>query len=114
MPFLHVQTNQKVDPAVQQDLLTQATEQVSSMLGKSEDFFMSSFQTVDAMRFGGNDEPAAMFDLKGLGIPSESVKPLSKVICKLSSEILNVDKARTYVIVRNVDRGLWGWNDKVF
>lgn len=114
MPFLHVQTNQDVDAVARQQLLSQATEQVSKLLGKSEDFFMSSFQTVDAMRFGGNDEPAAMFELKGLGIPADSAEALTQMLCKLASEVLNVDKARTYVILTNVDRGMWGWNDKVF
>ncbi|MEM1294509.1 MAG: phenylpyruvate tautomerase MIF-related protein [Verrucomicrobiota bacterium] len=114
MPFLSVQTNQEVDPQTRQKLLTVATQQVSSVLGKSEEYFMASLQTVAAMRFGGSAEPTAMFDLKALEFPSEKAQEITNLLCKLSADILNVEKARTYVTFTSVERGMWGWNDKVF
>ena len=75
---------------------------------------MASLQAGQAMRFGGSEEPAAVFELKALGLPAEKADELTRILCELSSNVLKVEKSRTYVTFENVERGMWGWNDKVF
>ena len=114
MPFLQIQTNLEVSPADRDMLLTQASELVSTHLGKDEKYFMGLVQGGQSMSFGGSEAPLAFLQLKALGLPTDHTSELSAALCTLVTDTLAIPAERIYIEFSNVERGMWGWNGGVF
>lgn len=114
MPYLKIQTNQKLSESAEKEFLEKASATVSRELGKPESYVMVAIDPPRPMMFAGSDEPTAYLELKSIGLPASSTKDLSGVLCQLISEELSIDQDRVYIEFTNAERNMWGWNSSTF
>ena len=114
MPYLKIQTNQKLNESAEKVLLEKASAVVSRELGKPESYVMVAIDPPRPMMFAGTDDPTAYLELKSIGLPSSSTKDLSDTLCQLIAEELSIDQNRVYIEFANAERNMWGWNGTTF
>lgn len=114
MPLLRIQTNRPIDTTGQQALISQASQQVASLLGKPERYVMVSLEHNPAMLFGGSDEPLAYLELKSIGLPESKTAELSAGLAALLNEQLGLPADRIYIEFADAPRAMWGWNGGTF
>jgi phenylpyruvate tautomerase PptA (4-oxalocrotonate tautomerase family) len=114
MPYLSIQTNQKVDDSTGRELMRKASQAVSEILGKSENYVMVAMPQTVPLIFAGSDEPAAYLELKSIGLPTDATAKISQSLCALISAGLDVPQERIYIEFANAERSMWGWNGKTF
>ena len=114
MPYLNIQTNQKIDKAAGTSLLSSASKLVASELGKPESYVMVALETDIPMLFAGSDAPLAYLELKSIGLPEGKTATLSAALAKLMVETLGVSQERVYIEFANAKGAMWGWNGATF
>jgi phenylpyruvate tautomerase len=114
MPYLMIQTNRTVSPDKREPLLTAASRLLAKELGKPESYVMVSLNSDVPMLFAGTGEPAAYAELKSIGLPAGSTKPLSRAICDLLEQRLDISSGRVYIEFTDIKGSHWGWNGGTF
>ncbi len=114
MPYLMIQTNQTLDETVEKALLSKASKQVASELGKPESYVMVALEANVPMLFAGDDSPLAYLELKSIDLPEDKTRQLSIALCNLMEESAGISKERVYIEFTNVKRNMWGWNGSTF
>jgi phenylpyruvate tautomerase len=114
MPYVKIQVNQKVSPEQGRQLLGLTSQKVAKELSKPESYVMVELIDNTAMLFAGTDDPAAMVELKSIGLPSVLIRPLSKGISALLQEQLGIEPSRVYIEFTDVKGSFWGWNGATF
>lgn len=114
MPLLKILTNQSLDQAQQQQLLSDASQLVASELGKPENYVMVAIEPPVPMSFAGNTEPTAYLELKSIGLPESKTAGLSSALCGLIEKITGIKKDRVYIEFADAPRAMWGWNGGTF
>ncbi len=114
MPTLIVQTNVIVPPARRKPILEAFSSRLSELLGKPERYVMVILQTNEDMIFGADDGPMAYLELKSLGLPEGQTPHLSKALCALMEQQLNLPAHRVYIEFSSPPRHLFGWNGSTF
>lgn len=114
MPYLAIKTNAKLDSGKRKTLIKDASQTLSSQLGKAEDYIMISFDYCEDMVFDSSDEPLAYLELKSIGLPNSKTADLSESLCKLLALHLSVPAKRVYIEFSGPERHLWGWNGTTF
>lgn len=114
MPHLRIQTNQHLDPDSRQRLLAAASAGVGQALGKAERYVMVTVESDRSMRFAGDDAPCAYMELKSIGLPESRTPALSRALCDMMREQINVPPERVYIEFTNAKASLWGWNGATF
>ena len=113
MPFINTRTNQHLTPAQENTLKTRLGEAISLLPGKSETWLMLAFESDVHMAFSGSNAPCAMVDVEVYGTPdSASFDNLTKKICSILSEELQIEPDRIYVAYFPTKN--WGWNGQNF
>jgi len=114
MPYLKLQTNQKIEAADEADILKSLSQGVSEILGKSENYVMIVIDSGKPMQFAGNDAPCAYLELKSLGLPEDQTSGLSSRLCGLIEQLTGISQERIYIEFSNPPRQMWGWNGQTF
>jgi phenylpyruvate tautomerase len=114
MPYLKIQTNQRLDEAAQHALMKKASSAVAEQLGKPENYVMVTVQSGQAMLFAGSDGPLAYLELKSIGLPESATATLSASLCSLIAQELDIEKNRTYIEFADAPRHMWGWDGGTF
>jgi phenylpyruvate tautomerase len=114
MPYLKIQTNQKLDEAAQHALMKKASTTVAEQLGKPENYVMVTVQAGQTMLFAGSDGPLAYLELKSIGLPESATQEISDSLCTLMAQELDIEKNRTYIEFADAPRHMWGWNGDTF
>lgn len=114
MPYLSIETNQSINDAQKEALLTKASALVSKELGKAESYIMVSIAPTRPMMFAGKPESCAYLELKSIGLPESKTKSLSAALCALINGELGVETDRVYIEFSDEQRGMWGWNNSTF
>ncbi|MBS1212028.1 MAG: putative phenylpyruvate tautomerase [Proteobacteria bacterium] len=114
MPYVKIQVNRKVDTDQGRHLLGLASQKVAKELNKPESYVMVELAENTAMLFAGTDDPAAMVELKSIGLPSVLIRPLSKMLSVLLKEQLGIEPSRVYIEFTDVKGSFWGWNGATF
>lgn len=114
MPFLKIQTNQSLNDTQQQQLLNDASQLVSSELGKSENYVMVAIEPPVPISFAGSTEPTAYLELKSIGLPENKTQGLSTALCSLIEKNTGISKDRIYIEFADAPRAMWGWNGGTF
>lgn len=113
MPYIDVTTNVSLEKAEIEALKSDLGEAISLIPGKSESWLMVNVTESSNLFFKGSDAPCAMFDVSIFGsADSSAYDALTKRICSISGERLNVSPDRTYVKYSEYSR--WGWNNMNF
>lgn len=111
MPYLKMQTNQKLED---RELIKKLSAKVAEELGKSESYVMVAFEPELEMSFGGTNKPAAFIELKSIGLKESKTEKLSKMLCDFAKKELNVPKNRVYIEFSDAPGKMWGWNGGTF
>ncbi len=114
MPLLSITSNRKTDDELTDGLLKKASAAVAAMLGKPERYVMVIINHNPQMLFAGEDAPLAYLELKSIGLPSDRTKELSRTLCDLVSEQMQIPADRIYIEFSDAQRQLWGWNGSTF
>lgn len=114
MPLLKIQTNQSLDDAQQQQLLSDASKLVASELGKPENYVMVAIEPPVPMSFAGSTDPTAYLELKSIGLPDTKTTDLSSALCSLVEQATGIQKDRVYIEFADAPRAMWGWNGGTF
>lgn len=112
MPYLLIQTNVAIEqPSA---LIEQASQVVSEMLGKAENYVMVALQPNTAMSFAGSAEPTAYLELKSLRLPESQATVFSATLCQFIVQQLDIPANRIYIEFTNGQPSLWGWDGRTF
>ncbi|WP_455220430.1 phenylpyruvate tautomerase MIF-related protein [Kaarinaea lacus] len=114
MPYLAIQTNQKLSDEQSAALLQKMSQTVSEILGKPESYIMVAIQDALPMLFAGKPDPVAYLQLKSLGLPESSTAEFSRALCDLINKELGIAQDRIYIEFSAPERHMWGWNNKTF
>ena len=111
MPYLKIQTNQKVE---NDEFISKLSKSIAEELGKSESYVMVALEPEIKMSFGGTQKPAAFMQLKSIGLKESITEDLSKMLCDFANSELNIPKNRIYIEFTDAPGKMWGWNGGTF
>ncbi len=116
MPFVRIETNQKVDDASARALLEEITHLVHAAQGAPEDMIAGAVHGGIPMSFGGDAAaPAANLQVINANLPRDVTSALSRSLGALLQDKLGVSPARAYVFFQEFrDPHLVGWNRATF
>ncbi|OUQ19369.1 hypothetical protein B5E84_06275 [Lachnoclostridium sp. An14] len=110
MPFINTKITKTLDRE-EKDQLTAAINQITSeCLGKGENWIMSGWEDGCDLYFKGKQDGAIVYvEVKLFGTPRpEACERMTKQVCDLFKEKLDIPADRVYVSYFATDR--WGWN----
>jgi phenylpyruvate tautomerase len=114
MPYLKIQTNQRLSDTAAKSLASRGSALVAKLLGKPEAYVMVSVESNTAMQFAGTDEPLAYLELKSIGLPDAIIVSASRALCDLVAADTGVAVNRIYIEFTDAPRHMWGWNGGTF
>ena len=114
MPYLMLQTNVVIPDEEITPLLENLSVAVAKALDKPESYVMVALEDGTPMLFAGNDDPTAYLELKSLGLPEAMTPTLSKALCGLIEQQLDIEQERIYIEFASPADHLWGWNGETF
>ena len=113
MPYLQVTSNIALTDAEKSNALQTLSKTVSELLGKSEDYVMTSWSSVK-MTMAASDAPAALICLQSIRLPDDKIGELSKELTERFGLIAECRSERIYISFENVAPTHWAWNGKPF
>lgn len=110
MPFVEIETSAPLPaPREQQALIMRVSRATAEHLGKPERAIMVRLAPSAAMCFAASDEPCCFVAVRGIGEPApEAASALNAALCQIIETALRVPTARTFVVLADVPRRLWG------
>jgi phenylpyruvate tautomerase PptA (4-oxalocrotonate tautomerase family) len=112
MPFIKVQTNQKVER--KEELLKKLSAQMAEQLGKPESYIMTALEAELKMTFGGSTEKTAFIEVKSIGLKQSMTEELSQFICEFMEQELEIEQDRIYIEFADAPGAMWGWDGGTF
>lgn len=114
MPYLHVQTNSKVQAHEKTAFLEAVTDTIATELNKQRAYVMAAVETELSLNFDSSEVPAAFMELKVLGLDPAKNANLAAAFAKLAWMHLHVPEDRCFSRFVDTPRGHWGLGDTVF
>lgn len=114
MPYLKIQTNQRLDDTQAAAFIKSASQLVAEGLGKPERYVMVALEPPIPMVFAGSDEPTVFMELKSIGLSENQTPQLSDGLCQLVNKALGVPADRVYIEFQDAPRKMWGWDGGTF
>ncbi len=114
MPYLKLKTNQTISESQQQELLSELSSMLASVLGKSEKYVMVELEAEKVMLFAATTEKLAYVECKSIGLTSQQAKDLSPEISQQLDAILGIPASRIYIEFSQAPAEFWGWNGSTF
>ena|SRR6056297_1924141 len=112
MPYIKVQTNQKVER--EEELLKRLSAEMADLLGKPESYIMTALEADLKMTFGGSIEKAAFIEVKSIGLKQSMTEELSQFICEFLEKELEIEQDRIYIEFADAPGAMWGWDGGTF
>lgn len=114
MPLIKLHTSAEVTKENKQALLKEMSELISTSLGKPEQYVMAVITDSDMM-MSGNSDGAAFVDIRSIGgLTPEINRKISKDLCDILQNALNVSSSRIFINFIDISRSDWGWNGGTF
>ena len=113
MPVVQVTTNLALTDVEKSNCLQTLSRAVSELLGKSEDFVMTSWISAK-MTMAGTEHPTMLVDLRAIRLAEDAPQQLTAELCERIRLTTDIQADRVYIIYRNEPPGNWGWNSKTF
>jgi phenylpyruvate tautomerase PptA (4-oxalocrotonate tautomerase family) len=114
MPYLKIETNQRLDASAAQALLKKTSAFTAVLLGKPEKWIMVSLSHSVLVMFDGSTEAAAYVELKSISLNQEACAALSKSLCDFLNKELGVPQERVYIEFWSINGKMFGWNGGTF
>ncbi|XP_034546571.1 macrophage migration inhibitory factor [Notolabrus celidotus] len=114
MPMFVVNTNvAKGD--VPEALLTEASSELATAIGKPEQYIAVQINPDQMMLFGGKGDPCALCSIYSIGkISGAQNKQYSKLVCALLNKHLGISADRIYINFTDMPAANVGWNNTTF
>ena len=114
MPYLLLQTNVEIPLDGTETLLKSLSSAIAKALGKPENYVMVTLEGARPMLFAGSTEPTAYLEIKSIGLPEATTPSLSRMLCGLIEQQLEINQERIYIEFSSPSAHLWGWNGETF
>ncbi len=112
MPFIRVETSAPFSDDQRKALLAGLTKIAVQVIGKPEDYVMTSLAPA-AMSMAGARDPAAFVDLRSIGgLGSGNTYKLAEQISGLLHDTLGLAPERIFMNFTDVPGSAWGWNGR--
>ena len=114
MPFIGSKITVKISKEKEEIIKKRLGEAIKLIPGKSETFLMLGFEDEYSLYFGGEKlERGAFIEVKVFGkVSKEAFSALTKEICSIYEQELQISQDKTYVKYEEVEN--WGWNGSNF
>ena len=114
MPFIGTKITVKLSKEKEEIIKKRLGEAIELIPGKSETFLMVGFEDEYSLYLGGEKlEKGAFIEVKVFGKASkEAFSALTKEICSIYEEELQIPQDKIYVKYEEVEN--WGWNGSNF
>jgi len=114
MPYIETKVTTPITPAQEMALKEKFGAAIENFPGKTERWLMLSFEPECHLWFMGNQNaPTAYVDVKLFGaVNAKAAEQMTKDVCVILEEVLQIPQDRTYVKYEGVD--VWGWNGQNF
>ncbi len=114
MPFIDTKFNFSLTQEKEENLKKRLGDAITVFPGKTEYWLMLNFSDNQRMWFRGyNNFPVAMVQVQLFGSANhECCDQMTKTICQIFKEELNISPEHTYVKYEFVEE--WGWNNENF
>ena len=114
MPFIGSKISVKLSKEKEEIIKKKLGEAIQLIPGKSETFLMVGFEDDYNLYFAGEKlEKGAFIEVKVFGkVTKEAFSELTKKICSIYEEELNIPQDKIYIKYEEVDN--WGWNGRNF
>lgn len=114
MPYLKLQTNLEIPMEETVPLMENLSAAVAKALDKPEEYVMIVLEESTPMLFAGSDDATAYMELKSLGLPDNQIPALSKTLCGVIEQQLDIPQDRIYIEFSSPKDHMWGWNGETF
>lgn len=113
MPFIHVRTNQTVQPKAEKEIVKRLGASMP-LIGKSERWLMTQCEAECHLSFQGeSDQPIAFISVALFGSADDAAyDAMTKEITSIVSDTLGVSPDHIYVQYQEAHT--WGWNGSNF
>ncbi len=114
MPVIHIKTSAPLVGSTGMELLQKLSKMVAEILGKPEQYVMTTLQSAEMM-MSGQDGTAAWVELRSIGgLNAEVNKRMTKKLCGLLKTELGIGPERVYINFIDIKPENWGWNSETF
>jgi len=113
MPVVQITSNLALTDAEKSNCLQTLSKAISELLGKSEDFVMTSWISAK-MTMAGTEHPTILVDLRAIRLPDDAPQRLTLELCERIRLTTDIQSDRIYINYRNEPPSNWGWNGKTF
>ena len=109
MPYINVKTTSTLDSQKAEDIASEITDSLSSILGKGRDTIMVDLNTADNLFMGGSRvDMGAVVHVKVFGKASPAAKKQANTfLCEFLNSTLGIPESHIYVIFS--DKAEWGY-----
>jgi phenylpyruvate tautomerase len=112
MPYIKVETNGPVPDA--EMFLEKLSARTAEILGKPEQYIMTTLNKNPTMLFAGSNLPAIFMECKSIGLPKDQTKELSRAFSTFFETELGIPADRVYIEFSSAERAMWGFNGGTF
>ncbi len=114
MPYIDSKISRKITKEEEIELKSRLGKAIEIVPGKSETWLMIGIEDEYTLYFkGDNSEPMAFVEVSVFGGDNPSAfDKLTKEICDIYKDVLNISPANVYVKYNSVSN--WGWNGRNF
>ncbi|MEM1221895.1 MAG: phenylpyruvate tautomerase MIF-related protein [Verrucomicrobiota bacterium] len=113
MPLIQITSNLALTDPEKSNCLLTISKAVSELLGKSEDYIMTSWVSAK-MTMAGTESSTIFVDLSSLRLPEDAPQRLTPELCERIRLTTDIQADRIYIRFNNVSPSTWGWNGKTF
>jgi phenylpyruvate tautomerase PptA (4-oxalocrotonate tautomerase family) len=114
MPLIKLHTNVAVPEAKKDQLLSEISKAVASVMSKPEQYVMVVAGHPEIL-MSGKSGPAAFVDIRSIGGLSAPInKKLSQKICEILNKALAIPGERVYINFFSLDPSYWGYAGATF
>jgi len=113
MPSLSITINAILTPETEAALADAASKILAAGLEKPEAYVMVSVQSHATLRFAGSDEPAALLDLRSIGLPRD-LNAVAHALTGVVNRHAHVPARRIYITFADVPASHWAHGGATF
>ena len=113
MPLIQITSNLSLTDAEKSNCLQTLSKAASELLGKSEDYVMTSWTTAK-MTMAGSESPTMFVDLSSIRLPEDAPQRLTPELSERIRLTTDIQADRIYISFKNIAPSSWGWNGKTF
>ena len=114
MPLIKMEVSPALSDDDQRTVVKALSKIAAEAIGKPESYVMATVSPAQ-ISMAGEVGPAAFLDIRSIGGLSQAVnREISKQVCALLKERLDIPEDRVYLSFANVTAQDWGWRSGTF